>query len=365
MSDDREAVAFILNHIDTDVNAMALSLPIDYDFGRKIYRNVYPIHMACHFGSNRLFDLIKVQPGVRINVQDDCNRSILHYSFKNCQYDVYRQVLKFPRFNCKEDKCGYDGYPIHIVCQINNLKGCQFLLSQPMIQLDDPVDDKRNKDDYGKTPILIASARGYGEIVKAILDHGLVDFNYRLSTTGESTLLNLCFYGLDDALYVLMNKKGFSMRNQKYKDDSTPLILATNASSVKSVQMLLDYGFYEINAIEKVLKRTALMLACKKGCSDIVELLLKVPGIDYNRGDISGMTALHFACRKGDTRCVELLLKMPEINVNAIAVSFFILFLNNVLICLFKLSCFEFFFLKTGSKIGDDTYLLSVSFLLF
>lgn len=334
MNDDYDSVAFILNHIDTNVNAKALSLSIEYDFGRKIYRNVYPIHMACHFGSNRLFDRIKVQEGIKIQVQDDCNRSILHYSFKNCKYDVYRQVLKFNGFNCKQDKCGYDGYPIHIVCQINNLKGCQFLLSQPMIQLDDPVDDKRNEDDYGKTPLLIASARGYSEIVKAILNHGLVDFNYRLDKTGETTLLNCCFYGLDDALDVLMKKKGFSMRNQKYKDGSTPLILATNAKSLRSVQLLLEYGEYQINACEKVLKRTALMLACKKGCPDIVEILLKIPDIDYNRGDITGMTALHFACRKADTRCVELLLQMPNIDVNAIAnvfINFFFLLAHHVL----------------------------------
>lgn len=329
MCDDKDSVAFILNHIDTNVNAKALSLSIEYDFGPKIYRNVSPIHMACHFGSNILFDRIKVQEGIQLKAQDDCNRSILHFSFKNCKYDVYRQILKYDGFNCKTDKCGYDGYPIHIVCQVNNLKGCQFLLSQPMIQLDDPIDDRQNKDDYGKTPILIASARGYGEIVKAILDHGLVDFNYRLKTTGESTLLNLCFYGLDDALEVLMKKKHFTMRNHKYKDDSTPLILATNAQSLRSVQLILNFGDYQINACEKVLKRTALMLACKKGCSDIVEALLRVKDIDYNRGDITGMTALHFACRKGDTRSVELLLKMPNINVNAIAsvsLFFFIMF---------------------------------------
>ena len=320
MNDDRDSVALLLNHFDTDVNAMALSLGITYDFGRKIYRNVYPIHMAAHFGSNSMFDLMKVQDGIRLNAHDDCDRSILHFSFKNCTYDVYRQILKIPGFNCKTDKCKFDGLPIHIVCQINNIQGCKFLLDQPMIMLDEPVDDKKNTDDYGKTPLLIASARGYGEITKLILQHGLCDINYWMPDTGETTLLNCCLYGLDDVIEVLMKKKGFQIKGAKFKDNSTPLILATNACSVKTVQLILDYGVYNVNDYESVLKRTALMLACKKGCSEIVELLLSVPDIDYNRGDISGMTALHFACRKGDTKSVELLLKMPNINVNAVAI---------------------------------------------
>ena len=88
MCDDKDSVAFILNHIDTNVNAKALSLSIEYDFGPKIYRNVSPIHMACHFGSNILFDRIKVQEGIQLKAQDDCNRSIFHSKTVNMMFIV-------------------------------------------------------------------------------------------------------------------------------------------------------------------------------------------------------------------------------------------------------------------------------------
>ncbi|OHT05254.1 hypothetical protein TRFO_27069 [Tritrichomonas foetus] len=96
----------------------------------------------------------------------------------------------------------------------------------------------------------------------------------------------------------------------------TPLILAADSGSLNSVKLIIEYGGFNVNAAEKELKRTALMLAAKKGYSEIVDELLKIPDIDVNKSDISGMTALHFACRKGDTASVELLLKMPDIDVN-------------------------------------------------
>ena len=95
------------------------------------------------------------------------------------------------------------------------------------------------------------------------------------------------------------------------------MILASASGNANSVKLILDYGGYDVNMVDKELKRTALMCAAKKGYSDIVEQLLQVPDIDINKKDISGMTALHFACRRGDTRSVELLLQMPGIDVNA------------------------------------------------
>ncbi|OHT05253.1 hypothetical protein TRFO_27068 [Tritrichomonas foetus] len=218
MNNDCDTVALLLNHGDVNVNAMAIQIPIEYEFDKRVYKNVYPIHMACHFGSPRLFSYLVRQDDIKIKVHDDCDRSILHYAFKNCNYEVYKNVLKFRGFNCKQDKCAYDGYPIHIVCQVNNIQGAHFLLSQPLIELDDTVDDRRNKKDYGKTPLLLASCRGYGEITKAILDHGRCDINARIEATGETTFLNCCYYGLDEVIDTLMRKKAFTMKRQIFSN---------------------------------------------------------------------------------------------------------------------------------------------------
>ena len=245
MNNDRVTTALLINHGDLNLNAMAMKLPIEYESDKRIYKNVYPIHLACHFGSSHLFDLLKIQPDIKMNVQDDCNRSILHYAFKNCQHEVYKDVLKIKGYNCKTDKCGYDGLPIHIVCQVNNIQGAKFLLSQPLFNLDEPVDDRRNKDDFGKTPILIASCRGFGEITKAIIEHGRVDINYRVEATGETTFLNLCFYGLDDVIEALMKKKDFTTKRQRFSNGVILTILYHTFDSCISIR---ECKFCEINS---------------------------------------------------------------------------------------------------------------------
>ncbi|ORX53883.1 ankyrin [Piromyces finnis] len=68
-------------------------------------------------------------------------------------------------------------------------------------------------------------------------------------------------------------------------------------------------------------KDTALILACRYGLRNIVELLLKESSenaldIDVNSVDRYGNTALHNACKKNYTSIVRLLLAQESINVN-------------------------------------------------
>ncbi len=55
--------------------------------------------------------------------------------------------------------------------------------------------------------------------------------------------------------------------------------------------------------------------ACKYGHTEIVRLLLDVPGIDVNARDGSGLTALYAAARNGKPEIVKLLLAVPGIEL--------------------------------------------------
>jgi len=57
-------------------------------------------------------------------------------------------------------------------------------------------------------------------------------------------------------------------------------------------------------------------VASEYGSTDVVELLLAVPGIDVNLADNEGQTPLYWASRRGHSEVVELLLRAPGIDVN-------------------------------------------------
>ena len=64
-----------------------------------------------------------------------------------------------------------------------------------------------------------------------------------------------------------------------------------------------------------------LILACKRGHEDVVQLLLQQPHLFINRCDADGVSALEHAVRGGYTRIVRLLLSTAGIRVTQVSVS--------------------------------------------
>ena len=67
--------------------------------------------------------------------------------------------------------------------------------------------------------------------------------------------------------------------------------------------------------------QTALMIACKNGCSSIVSRLVQVPGLDINYSETDGgYTAAHLACYNGhldgSTECVVILAETGRVDWN-------------------------------------------------
>lgn len=70
---------------------------------------------------------------------------------------------------------------------------------------------------------------------------------------------------------------------------------------------LLDHGA-DPAATEPVNRAPVLHLACERGCSDMVDLLLEY-NVDVNQTDCRGNTALWQACRNGHLDIVVKLLE--------------------------------------------------------
>jgi len=62
--------------------------------------------------------------------------------------------------------------------------------------------------------------------------------------------------------------------------------------------------------------RTPLFSASSKGHTDIVKVLVSLPGIDINKADKNDVTPLLVACYKGRTDIVKVLVSLPGIDIN-------------------------------------------------
>ena len=100
-----------------------------------------------------------------------------------------------------------------------------------------------------------------------------------------------------------------------YLNGSTPLMFAAENGHTDIVGMLLKIPGIDVNQANNFAS-TALMFAAKNGHAEIVEMLLKIPGIDVNKANNNGWTALMLAAENGHTKIVEMLLKIPGIDVN-------------------------------------------------
>lgn len=111
-------------------------------------------------------------------------------------------------------------------------------------------------DEYGTTPLILASIRGHDRIAKLLLDAG-------------------------------------ADPNRENDDRMSPLLAASANCNDPVVTLLLSRG---ANPNPRSLTRqTPLMRAAENGCAVVVKELLKAKGVDLKATDHSGRTALDFA----------------------------------------------------------------------
>ena len=118
-------------------------------------------------------------------------------------------------------------------------------------------------------PLLIASEKGYSEIVKLLLDQEKIDVNV-VDYFGESSLIKASEHGHLEIVKLLLQNNA---KVDQINDD----------------------------------EQSALLLAAKKGHPEIVNLLLAA-GADNLVVDQDGMTALEWAVYKNQKKTVEILL---------------------------------------------------------
>ena len=143
---------------------------------------------------------------------------------------------------------------------------------------------------YGKTCIHTAIIRGCcKELLENLIDHG-ADVN-ATDKDSQTALMTACWKGNVEAINVLLNAEA----NPNITDNNGATWIHYAVAGDYSKATLLKIIEHGAN-VDVTRKRniTALMIACKMGNADAINVLLKV-GADPHIRDIDGATWIHYA----------------------------------------------------------------------
>ncbi|KAJ9300227.1 hypothetical protein DTO271G3_2344 [Paecilomyces variotii] len=157
------------------------------------------------------------------------------------------------------------------------------------------------KDDKGRTPLLLAAQHGYTDIVKLLLDsHADIESK---DNDGRTPLSWAAYIYGSNTIKLLLNNNA----DIESKDDigRTPLSRAVYYNCINTVKLLLD-SHADIESQDNN-GRTPLFRAAENGYTDIVKLLLDSRA-DIKSKDNNGRTPLSRAAENGHADIVKLLL---------------------------------------------------------
>ncbi len=174
------------------------------------------------------------------------------------------------------------------------------------------------EDAYGRTPLIVAIARGMRDIVQILLAEPSLDV-VTASFSGDTPLSLAARFGYINILRDLFGSDYgnflMSVVNKRNERGETPLIEATGRGHLEAVQFLLSLPGIEINAIDKE-GGTPLITAAKVGKNEIAKALLTTPLINAHPIDVTarnrgGDTAFSVAAKHGHVAIMRDLIDSP------------------------------------------------------
>ena len=166
----------------------------------------------------------------------------------------------------------------------------------------------------GNTYLHLAAAKGQIEAFKTAFSEE-EDKNIK-NEHGQTSFHLACMHGHFEIVQVLLENIDPEI-NIKAEDSHGRLLDLVNIFMENAAKLSFDNHGIDINAKTK-LGRTAFHLACQKGHSDVVKLLMENAVafcIDLNVKDDFGKTAFRWACFFGDSDVVKIIMKNAA-NVN-------------------------------------------------
>ena len=312
-----------------------------------------PLHVACVIGNAIVVKTLLKTGGCGPNVRTKTGDTLLHLAARNKDTGIIQLLLADPQ--CDPNVTNEKGEtPLHVACVIGNAIVVKTLLKTggcgPNVRtktgdtllhlaarnkdtgiiqllLADPQCDPNVTNEKGETPLHVACVIGNAIVVETLLENGKCDPNVR-TKTGD-TPLHLAARNKDTGIIQLLLAHPKCDPSVTNNQGETPLHVALKLNNVNISILILERGCHETYAnrdqmltevssfqasslVEQATGDSLLHLACERGSTTMVKLLVADPHCDPSVRNNAGDTPLHLATRIEDNRIIQLLLADPH-----------------------------------------------------
>lgn len=258
-----------------------------------------PFHIASLFGREEILRLLWDRgPSEQIHQLNKYLNGPLHLACF-CEHDTVVELLL--NWGAKVDQPGPNGAtPLFHACKNGNSAIINMLANRGA--------DIHAKNDDGDTPILYSCWHSQPSSLETLKKHSA-------SVLDVNKEGNNCFHMVvskqnpsGDSIDVLDSLLGYGAKiNHVNHNGHSPLYIACLEQNFKHSKHLLDKGA-DINQQSTLTRGTALMEACCKPNTEIVEMLLQ-RGADTTLTNNHGLTALALACMDNNLENVKALIR--------------------------------------------------------
>lgn len=181
-----------------------------------------------------------------------------------------------------------------------------------------PEHTKMYTDD-GSGLLLIACLKEAYDMANSLISYTDYDID-RVNKKGQSALYIASALGDEKIVSLFLAQDTVDLNKAETQTGVTPFFVACKLRHMAVIKQFLAKKDFNPN-IANYAGITPLAHVCGDGDVELVELLLKFPGIIVNQKEPSNHNLLHIACINGNTALVDLLLESREFYINSTNVS--------------------------------------------
>lgn len=250
---------------------------------------------AANMGRENVVKLLLAVPRINVNIQSDSQSTALLDALSGKNENIVKLLLQMPGINVNAQNNQGDTALIYAV-EMQNKRFVQLLLESGA--------DPKIKNEESKTALDLAKPK-FKPIFKELIESSMKDLLQPWFEAAQK--------GHPDIILKLLGKVDVNAM-----DDFgfTALRLAAEEGHENVVQMLLRTPGIDVNARNEADRITPLMEAVNKGKENVVKILLRTLDTDLNAQDFNNRTALIIAAYAGRENIVKLLLQDADVDIN-------------------------------------------------
>ena len=248
-------------------------------------------------GHLEIVQYLAEQKGVKLDLKDKNDQTIIHLAAKNNNPEVIEEILKLdttPDDFMVNENDQLDNTPLHLACAAGYLQTCKVLIDHGA-EID-------NKNEDEQTPFHMAAEAGHSDVVEFICEHDKSAVND--VDEDDNSALHLAATNKMTRTVEVLLEHGSDVRKRNDKD-WTPLDCAAASGSYKCAAKILEVGA-DVDPRDRK-NTTPLHLTAIHGHPGVARLLLD-NGAKVDIENDEGKSALELAIENGNKAVADVIL---------------------------------------------------------